>query len=405
MSEAELAARLSAHEHAFEGLLDLIPAKFYNPEDAANQWNKRKQTKEEAVQSKRAKLDPDQNSRQRKKVDSVTQTDLTATNGLPKNKQPNNKKQPKTVGNTTKKAGANVASEVSRKKGAAQEAKSNGVPEEVVNSNNDDSNEASINTADSEASTPNMPDPNRNITDLRAKLAAKIEALRSKRKARGSGADGAPTSRDAILEARRKKEEARKEKKKLEKEARKDAALEIQSEDDEPSAQASEEDDESSEDEVDGVSYGKVAFADGEQLNADGTVKNARKRKQQDPQSALQAALNKKARLAALPSEKQAKIADSDVWHKALLQADGEKVKDDVALLKKAVKRQEGLKKKSTKEWKERLASIAKSKAFKQKNREQNLKDRRESKGQKGGHKKGKQVGAYQGKKKGKSGF
>ena len=50
MADSDLAARLKAHEDAFQGLLELIPAKFYNPEDAANQWNRKKQTKEEASQ-------------------------------------------------------------------------------------------------------------------------------------------------------------------------------------------------------------------------------------------------------------------------------------------------------------------------------------------------------------------
>lgn len=416
MSDADLAARISAHEHAFEGLLDLIPAKFYNPEDAANQWNKRKQTKEEAVQAKRAKLDPDQNGRQTsmqsvKKTDEATQTE-SGTNRKSSKKSIATKNAarpdsvPSTKANLTKKQKQQQQSQ--NKKSKAKPA--GDVKDDLAIPNLNGAQEDDLQVDSPAAVDPATPaPPPRNITDLRAKLAAKIEALRSRRKAPGSGAEGAPTSRDAILEARRRKEEARRERKKLEKEARKDAELEIPDADDdndnEPSDDDEEADDDVDEGNVDSVSFGRVSFADGDRLNADGTVKGSRKRKQQDPQSALQAALNKKARLAALPDDKRAKIADSDTWHKALLQADGEKVKDDVALLKRAVKRKESIKNKSSKEWKERLASIAKSKALKQKNREQNLKDRKDSKGQKGGHKKGKQIGAYQGKKKGKSGF
>lgn len=411
MSVSDLAARLTAHEHAFESLLDLIPAKFYNPEDAANQWNKRKQTKEEAAKAKRAKLDPDQMSRKKGTIDEKAHDEEDSSKispGLTKNYD----------GNAKSSSGDSPQKNVKQKKGhhAKESTASSKSPRNKSESKALDTND--VHNADAFATHETgdtsigniqgaLADPGRNITDLRAKLAAKIEALRSKRKAPGSGVDGAPTSRDAILEARRRKEDVRKEKKKLEKEARKDAAQEIESEDDESPKHASADDDESSdgdEDQVDGLAYGKVAFSNGEHLDADGTLKTSRKRKQQDTQSALQAALNKKARLAALPVEKQAKIADSDSWHRALLQADGEKVKDDMTLLKKAAKRKESIKKKSTKEWKERLSSIAKSKALKQKNREQNLKDRRESKGKAGGHKKGKQIGAYQGKKGGSKG-
>lgn len=406
MADSDLAARLTAHEHAFDGLLDLIPAKFYNPEDAANQWSKRKQTKEEAVNAKRAKLDPDQNARHKRH--GATQTE--------------------TVLEPSERAGASVRStkqDAGHKSGVRQtkiRAKKEHPPGKTNNSEQSalPTGLSSPSPKESDNVSENLPlevenvtstgkeDRMRTITDIRARLVAKIEALQSKRKAPGSGADGAPKSRNAILEARRKKEETRRERTRLEREARKDAELEIKSDEEDLSdeAVAAELDMSSDGEDADAsISYGKLAFADGEQLNPDGSVNGSRKRRQQDAQSALQAALNKKARLSALPVEKQAKITDSDTWHKALLQADGEKVKDDVALLKKAVKRKEGLKKKSTKEWKERLSSIAKAKALKQKNREKNLADRKNSKGVKGGHKKGKQIGAFQGKKKTKSGF
>ncbi|CCG83697.1 protein of unknown function [Taphrina deformans PYCC 5710] len=410
MSESDLAARLAAHGHAFEGLLDLIPAKFYNPEDASNQWNKRKQTKEEAVQAKKAKLDPDQNrSTLQNGALKMLQKDKVKTEVASKAQSKKRTKQGNKATQASETQDDTISSESKRESAGKDKRKVTKTHESETITQHQESNGKGTSAVD-EDQTPNRPDPNRNIADLRAKLAAKIEALRSKRKAPGTGVDGAPKSRDAILEARRIKEEARRAKKKLEKEARKDAAQEIEDEHESEVELSDEDVDDSVEEEEDedNVVYGKVAFSDGDQLDANGNLLSSRKRKQQDTQSALQAALNKKARLAALPAEKQAKIADSDSWHKALLQADGEKVKDDLSKLKKAAKRQESIKKKSTKEWKERLSTIAKNKALKQKNREQNLKDRRDSKGKSGGHKKGKQIGAYQGKKstkgKGKSG-
>ncbi|KAI9822568.1 MAG: surfeit locus protein [Pycnora praestabilis] len=55
-----LEERLKSHAKAFDGLLSLIPAKYYYGEDNTDdQWKKKKQTKEEAQKAKRAKLDPD----------------------------------------------------------------------------------------------------------------------------------------------------------------------------------------------------------------------------------------------------------------------------------------------------------------------------------------------------------
>lgn len=399
MADSDLAARLAAHEHAFEGLLDLIPAKFYNPDDAANQWNKRKQTKEEASQAKRAKLDPDRNSHRSKVSDDgakkVNGHDSKRPMALKKENAKNKTKTKQNASNRGQQTDAIAAADVNGVGINGVESSDKIIPEHKE--------------AEDDDSTMNkQPERSKNIAELRARLAAKIESMRTKRKAPGSGVDGAPRSRDAILEARRKKEASRSERKKAEKEARKEAQKVDVADDgdvaDEPSSldsvEGSDEEDEEENDANDGLSFGKVSLGDGELLTADGTVRSVRRGKQQDTKSALQAALNKKARLAALPSEKQSKITNSDVWHKALLQADGTKVRDDVTLLKKAVKRKEGIKKKSEKEWKERLSSIAKSKALRQKNREQNLKDRRESKGKAGGHKKGKQIGAFQGKAK-----
>ncbi|KAI5285173.1 hypothetical protein KEM52_002569, partial [Ascosphaera acerosa] len=47
------------HADAFNGLLSLIPAKYYYGEDNSDQWQRKKQTKEQAKLAKRAKLDPD----------------------------------------------------------------------------------------------------------------------------------------------------------------------------------------------------------------------------------------------------------------------------------------------------------------------------------------------------------
>ncbi|PNS20716.1 Ribosomal RNA-processing protein 14 [Sphaceloma murrayae] len=54
----ELEARLESHAQAFEGLLSLIPAENYYAKDNSDQWQRKKQTKEEKKAARKAKLDP-----------------------------------------------------------------------------------------------------------------------------------------------------------------------------------------------------------------------------------------------------------------------------------------------------------------------------------------------------------
>ena len=73
-------------------------------------------------------------------------------------------------------------------------------------------------------------------------------------------------------------------------------------------------------------------------------------------------------------------------------------MKDDTSLLKKALKRQEGKKGKSEKDWKARTEGVEKGIQQRQKKREENLRNRREGKGKGGGKKAG--GGASKGKPK-----
>jgi hypothetical protein len=104
----------------------------------------------------------------------------------------------------------------------------------------------------------------------------------------------------------------------------------------------------------------------------------------------MKAAENKRARLNCLDEEKRREIEEKDQWLNARKRAHGEKIKDDVVLLKKTLKRKEKVKKKSEKEWKERIEGVEKGKAMRQKKREENLRKRREGKGSKGKKKVGK---------------
>ena len=124
-----------------------------------------------------------------------------------------------------------------------------------------------------------------------------------------------------------------------------------------------------------------------------------------DPRTALQAAQNKQSRVAGYDAAKRADIGEKDMWLHARQRAQGERVKDDTSLLKKALKRKEKQKNKSEKQWQEREQAVVKGKEAKQRKREANLQKRKEEKGGKGKKGKGGKSAGGAGKKKGRPGF
>lgn len=232
-------------------------------------------------------------------------------------------------------------------------------------------------------------------TALRARLAARIEALRAARKADGS--DGKPIlTRAELIEERRRKQAQRKAHKK---ELRLKAKQEEDVKREEALASARNSPGGSLmspmiplNDEVEtSFSFGRVAFADGTTLSRDLTYEKeaGEKKKKLDPKSALAKVEAQKKRLGELDEEKRKDILEKEVWLAARRKTEGEKVRDDEGLLKKAVKRKEKAKQKSEKEWKERKAGVAKGIHDRQKKREANLQARRDGKGQKGKKKSG----------------
>lgn len=72
--------------------------------------------------------------------------------------------------------------------------------------------------------------------------------------------------------------------------------------------------------------------------------------------------------------------AQKSAWKNALQKAEGMKVKDDPELLKKTIKKQEQIKKKSSKEWTERTDKLDKKQKEKQDKRQKNIKARKQKK-------------------------
>ncbi|KFH43759.1 Ribosomal RNA-processing protein-like protein [Hapsidospora chrysogenum ATCC 11550] len=246
-------------------------------------------------------------------------------------------------------------------------------------------------------------------SNLRARLAARIEALRAARKA--DGPDGKPIrTRQELIESRRAKQAQRKahkkelrQKAKLEEERKREEALASNS----PSVMSPAVEHPSRADSPGdgGFAFGRVAFGDGTKLSHDlSYVLSSGKRKgPSDPKTALLKVQNQKKRLQELDEEKRRDVAEKDTWLNARRRAEGEKIRDDEGILKKTVKRKEASKRKSEKAWKDRIKGVEHAQKEKQKKREENIKKRREEKLMgKAGKKKG---GGGGGKKKPRPGF
>ena len=231
------------------------------------------------------------------------------------------------------------------------------------------------------------PDPE----ELKTRLQQRIDALRAARKA--DGLNGNPArNRQELMEGRRRKEEQRRAHKK---ELRQKTKEEGQRKQEELIARGSPLMSPSlrsplhESPQPNNFSFGRVAFNDGQQMDANlTTVLDPKKQKgPQDPLTALKAAQNKHSRINSFDETKRADIETKDVWLNARKRAHGERVRDDESLLKKTLKRKEKAKKKSEKEWGERIEGVAKGQAMRQRKREDNLQKRKEEKGKKGGKK------------------
>ena len=252
-------------------------------------------------------------------------------------------------------------------------------------------------TQDDPATTVAVPSP----SELKARLDARLLALRQSRNA--DPPSGAPArNRQELIELRRKKEEQRRAHKKDLRAAAKEEELRQRNEtlargspllanspllqspsspiNQEPSSPPT------------NLSFSRITFPTGHRLTPSLNPlppPSKPPKGPSDPATALLAAQHKAARLSTLPSPTRSTIASKDSWLNARKHAQGERVRDDTSLLKKTLKRKEKAKKKSEREWGERSEGVRKGVEGRQRRREENLKRRREEKGGKG-KKKGK---------------
>ncbi|GAP85011.1 putative surfeit locus protein 6 protein [Rosellinia necatrix] len=512
MADSSLKERLLNSQKAFDGLLSLIPAKMYYGEDATDQWQRKKQTKAQAAEARRNKLDPDsalnrsakevmdEQARKKRKRDQMRiagndDDDWSEVEGI-EAEQPRQGMKKKTAKEAKKKQKqdaeeAEVDEKERRKeekKAARKERKAErqilreeeaefnrrnikgvnkiklGKREDRPNTQSDATKEHTetgeqMDTDDPETSelpahadethnsesmasptdTPQSPvfDTNGTPADsigqapsittsvssadqtsekpkpkkipadsaaLRARLAARIQALRDARKA---DKEGKPIrTREELLESRRQKQAERKAHKK---EQRQKAKQEEDRKREEALASARESpggilSPNVDPEEQNNFAFGRVGFGDGSQLSHDLThvLNRTPKKGPSDPKTALLKFENQKKRLESMGEEKRKDIEEKEAWLTARRRAEGEKIRDDEKMLKKAVKRKEVSKKKSSKEWSARKEGVAKGIKERQKKREENIRKRRDEKilgkaGKKKGAKKAKGRAGFEG--------
>jgi len=131
-------------------------------------------------------------------------------------------------------------------------------------------------------------------------------------------------------------------------------------------------------------SDGKMVYSKfdlGTKSTLNGTTQNSKKK---DPKSTLQSIQKQKDKLKRLEEKGETEIAknmeESSAWTKALDKTEGVKVKDDVGLLKKSIKKMEQKKKSSSKKWVERKESEKKKMDARQQKRTENIKKRKTDK-------------------------
>lgn len=376
---------MKTHSSAFNGLLSLIPAKYYYDDATQDQWQSKKKLKKEASKDRMAKLDPDSAS----SADTYNNAGASA-----KDVMENRSKTAKKVVVPGQKKETKEPKEPKEPKEQTASKKEQKTSEEDKNVHDDDITIPSGLVFDDEGNETEVPplkksQPKKELSpeeqqarqqrraELREKLATKINTMREKRKAPGTKDAGPLRSREQMLAERKRRQEQKKEEKKRKRE-------EMESDDDK-----SDDDDEDNEKDS-AVLFGNIVFKDGSRVTSDlSKVRSGvdQKKKKGPSNNDVKAHLvkleAKKRRLAELSPEEQSQQKEKDQWLSLMAQAEGVKVKDDEKLLKKTLKRKERQKLKSEIEWKERKQVVKDTISARQKRREANLKSRKDNKGKK----------------------
>ncbi|SCU88775.1 LAME_0E01112g1_1 [Lachancea meyersii CBS 8951] len=428
-----LEERLRINSSAFDGLLSLIPAKYYYDDKTQEQWKQKKKSKAQSKLDKRSKLDPElQNEESASALEIKAQREkdgqpvvLPGSKAVPQasdssdeveedeeeeeeieeeeaeGDEDQGRSETENSKSTSVQDGKDLQIPQAANAGPASE------DEEAIDvifddEGNEVGNEVNSQTTqvpkeDTKASksdsnkTPKA-DRKENLAKLRAKLQEKIQSLKERRKAPGTSVSGAPSSREAILEQRKRKQEQKRKRSELDK-AKQDESSDNESSD----SEAEEETDvvvkkrkTGDEDLTKDLMFQNIEFDDGSRATSDlqrlRKSSNKKGPAKNDIKAHLQASELRRAKLEEKDELEQIKQKEKEKWQRAMLQAEGEKFRDGEKLLRKALKRKEAKKRKSAVEWRERKESVATAISDKQKRREENLQIRKDNKGKKRSH-------------------
>ncbi|KAK3346698.1 surfeit locus protein 6-domain-containing protein [Lasiosphaeria hispida] len=233
-------------------------------------------------------------------------------------------------------------------------------------------------------------------TNLRARLAERIEAMRANRKAIDEEGNQIRTRQELIESRREKQLQRRAHKREMRQKAKEEEDQKreevLASSRNSPMSVLSpifnDPDDDRS---ANNFAFGRLAFSDGTQMSHDlsyAKTASDKKKGPSDPKTALAKLEAQKLRVAGLEEDKRKEVLEKEVWLAARRRTEGEKVLDSESLLKKAIKRKEKTKQKSERQWKERAQGVEKGMKDRARKREENIQKRKDGKGVKGKGKK-----------------
>ena len=413
-----LEERLRTNSNAFDGLLSLIPAKYYYDENTQNQWKAKKKSRAEFRADKAKKLDPEgQNDDSSTALELMVKRSADAKPVVLPGERARLAKEIQTSQDMKKSSeGSSSGEELSQEDDEDEDEEEEEVS--VVFDDNGDAIEDSSSSSSSseeeeeedkkEKGKPSKKEQlseedklkrEKNLQLLREKLQAKIQAMKEKRKAVGTNVEGAPTSREAILQQRQRRAELKR--KRMEEEEGEQAGNSNSNNVDSNSSGSESSENETDNDMEDGhsgslrsklrkitaddVMYQSIEFDDGAKVTSDlQRIRKAKGKKgpaKNDIAAHLKLLQTKKEKIAAKDELEQIKLKKKEKWQRSILQAEGAKLKDDEKLLKKSLKRKEAKKRKSAIEWRERNRAVGQAKAEKAKRREENLQIRKQNKG------------------------
>lgn len=421
--------RLSNHSNSFEGLLSLIPARYYYDDETSSQWKKGSISIEEkkaaAHKARMDKFDPDVGS---SALDEVKRREQLAANeetdGDSADDEPNviiyddsgnvigdeghesvNDLLRSKANNTEENASVSKP-QLSKKKSVGKRSKlpigkadqkpaTNAFP--FGQDNTSASKNAVSEVIATQLGTEELPDltseniennsqplkkPREGLEQLRARLTARVNELKAKRKAPGSDAKGAYKTREELLSARKAKMELRKNQ----------ALYRDKNRKDENNTEADFDADMLVEDEItdtklldkdmdSNLMFGQVQFGDGARLGKDSkSLEEERKHKKRNVIDQLRVLENRKSKIHKLDKTKQDEIAENAKWSRAILHTEGARVRDDESLLRKTIRQKENRKKRSEKEWKQRIYNVKKGVSDREAKRHANINAHKEAK-------------------------